>query len=138
MTTTSPARNRLAGLASMALTIGLIASLPAPAQANSDRFPNYDAKPPQAGQPFYTEHQLATNGENGFANYRITALAVTNEGDILASYDGRPTAKDSPGPNSILQRRSTDGGHHVGGTNTHPTGQDGSPDRGIFRSELHR
>lgn len=110
MTTTSPARNRLAGLASMALTIGLIASLPAPAQANSDRFPNYDAKPPQAGQPFYTEHQLATNGENGFANYRITALAVTNEGDILASYDGRPTAKDSPGPNSILQRRSTDGG----------------------------
>lgn len=35
---------------------------------------------------------------------------MTNSGDILASYDGRPTAADSPGPNSILQRRSTDNG----------------------------
>ena len=26
-------------------------------------------------------------------------------------YDGRPTGTDSPGPNSILQRRSTDGGN---------------------------
>ncbi|MPV48456.1 hypothetical protein GCG21_00215 [Pseudactinotalea sp. HY160] len=62
------------------------------------------------GEPFYTSTQLATNGVGGFPNYRIVALAVTNSGDLLASYDGRPTGADSPGPNSILQRRSTDGG----------------------------
>lgn len=66
--------------------------------------------PPQAGKPFYTEQQLATNGEGGFPNYRIPALTVTNRGDVLASYDGRPTAGDAPGPNSVLQRRSTNNG----------------------------
>lgn len=70
----------------------------------------HDASPPTAGQPSYTEQQLATNGEGGFPNYRIPALAVTNEGDLLAGYDGRPTGIDSPGPNSILQRRSSDNG----------------------------
>lgn len=61
-------------------------------------------------EPFFEEQQLASNGEGGWPNYRIPALMVTNDGDLLASYDGRPTAADSPAPNSILQRRSTDGG----------------------------
>lgn len=76
--------------------------------------PGWDALPPTEGRPRYTEQQLAGNGEGGFANYRICALAVTNGGDILAGYDGRPTADDAPGPNSILQRRSTDGGRTWG------------------------
>lgn len=56
------------------------------------------------------QEQLATNFELGFNNYRIVALAVTNTGDLLASYDGRPQGGDSPSPNSILQRRSKDNG----------------------------
>lgn len=71
--------------------------------------PDYDVLPPQAGMPIYTEQDLAVGGEGGFPNYRIPALTVTNDGTLLASYDGRPTAEDAPGPNSILQRRSTDG-----------------------------
>ncbi|MFB7456788.1 exo-alpha-sialidase [Streptomyces sp. NPDC056188] len=81
-----------------------------PATAATKQAPDFDATPPQAGKPFYAEQQLATNGQGGFPNYRIPALAVTNHGDILAAYDGRPTAIDAPGPNSILQRRSTDDG----------------------------
>ncbi|QOR47074.1 exo-alpha-sialidase [Trueperella pecoris] len=48
-------------------------------------------------------------------NIRIPAIAVASNGDILASYDLRPKAgatagMDSPNENSIVQRRSTDGG----------------------------
>lgn len=60
--------------------------------------------------PTYTEQQLAVGGDGQFPNYRIPALAVSNRGTVLASYDGRPTSWDAPGPNTILQRRSTDGG----------------------------
>ncbi len=98
-------RARLVGLS----TVLALAAAP-PAGAADEPAPDFDAAPPQAGEPFYAEQQLATNGEGGFPNYRIPALTVTNDGDILASYDGRPTAADSPGPNSVLQRRSTDGG----------------------------
>ncbi|GGK67818.1 sialidase family protein [Ornithinimicrobium pekingense] len=72
--------------------------------------PDYDAAPFWAQQPSYTEQDLAVPGVGGFPNYRIPALTVTNEGTLLASYDGRPTAWDAPGPNSILQRVSHDGG----------------------------
>ena len=72
--------------------------------------PDYDATPFWAGKPTYQEQDLAVAGQGGFPNYRIPALTVTNDGTILASYDGRPTAIDAPGPNSVLQRRSEDGG----------------------------
>ncbi|MFI9604636.1 exo-alpha-sialidase [Streptomyces sp. NPDC052043] len=97
-----------AGLVGLSTVVALAGGVPA--AAASKRAPDFDARPPQAGKPFYTEQQLATNGEGGFPNYRIPALAVTNSGDILAAYDGRPTAIDAPGPNSVLQRRSTDDG----------------------------
>lgn len=61
-------------------------------------------------QPQYAQQQLAMGGDGVFPNYRIPALAVTNAGTVLASYDGRPTGIDAPGPNSILQRRSEDNG----------------------------
>ncbi|WP_341740409.1 exo-alpha-sialidase [Trueperella pyogenes] len=48
-------------------------------------------------------------------NIRIPAITVASNGDILASYDLRPKigarpGGDSPNENSIVQRRSTDGG----------------------------
>jgi sialidase-1 len=87
----------------------------APLSAHADHGPaeattSYDATPWFAGEPYYAEQDLAVGGQGGFPNYRIPALAVTNDGEILASYDGRPTSADAPGPNSILQRRSLDGG----------------------------
>lgn len=78
------------------------------ATTNTSQGNDYDAS--WTNQALYEEVQLATNGQGGFPNYRIPALAVAPNGDLLASYDGRPTGADSPGPNSILQRRSTDGG----------------------------
>ncbi|GAA4288880.1 discoidin domain-containing protein [Georgenia daeguensis] len=103
-------RSRRRSAASLTLAVALACAAPLAAQADTAPAPDFDATPPQAGEPFYTEQDLAVGGEGGFPNYRIPALAVTNDGDILASYDGRPTAWDAPGPNSILQRRSTDGG----------------------------
>ncbi|XKK60652.1 exo-alpha-sialidase [Streptomyces sp. ARC32] len=94
----------------VALTGGAPAATAAEPVTAVKTSPDFDARPPQAGKPFYTEQQLATNGQGGFPNYRIPALAVTNDGDVLASYDGRPSGMDSPGPNSVLQRRSTDNG----------------------------
>ncbi len=93
--------------AASALT--LLAPLPAGAHHHGPA-PDHDATPFWAGHPSYTEQSLAEPGAGGFPNYRIPALTVTNEGTVLASYDGRPTSADSPGPNSILQRASHDGG----------------------------
>lgn len=90
----------------------LLVVTPIPAAAKPA--PDYDAAPPFTGEPHYVEQNLAVNGQGGFPNYRIPALTVTNDGDLLASYDGRPTAADAPGPNWILQRRSTDGGRTWG------------------------
>ncbi|SPT53576.1 Sialidase precursor [Actinomyces bovis] len=52
-------------------------------------------------------------------NYRIPAIAVAPNGDLLASYDERPKDNgnkggDSPNPNHIVQRRSTDNGKNWG------------------------
>lgn len=49
-------------------------------------------------------------------NVRIPAITTAPNGDLLVSYDQRPltgwdaSGNDSPNPNSIVQRRSTDGG----------------------------
>lgn len=94
-------------LASIATATVLATACASPALAS----PNYDADPFWTGQrPSYTEQTLAMGPDGAFPNYRIPALAVTNAGTVLASYDGRPTGIDAPGPNSILQRRSTDNG----------------------------
>jgi hypothetical protein len=53
---------------------------------------------------------LATNGVGPFPYYRIVGLANLGNGVLLAAFDGRPNGNDSPAPNSILQRRSVDGG----------------------------
>ncbi|MFE4466022.1 exo-alpha-sialidase [Oerskovia sp. NPDC056781] len=92
-----------------ALAAGLSLLLVAPA-ASAQAF---DPFPPAAtdGPGTFSEQTLAVGGTGGYANYRIPALTTTNDGTILASYDGRPfNAADAPQPNSILQRVSRDGG----------------------------
>ncbi|WP_226924845.1 discoidin domain-containing protein, partial [Georgenia satyanarayanai] len=118
-------RRRVAAGLAAALTTGLLGTAPVHAATEDAR--DYDAA--WGGEPFYEEQQLATNGE-GFANYRIAALAVANNGDVLASYDGRPTAADSPGPNSILQRRSTDNGETWGEQTVVAQGEEEAPIHG--------
>src|SRR5690606_12217 len=53
---------------------------------------------------------LANRGEEGWLRYRIPALTVAPNGDVLAFYDGRPDMRDLPSNIAMLMRRSTDGG----------------------------
>lgn len=110
----------------VALATALCATTPISASAA-----DYDADPFWTGErPFYTEQTLAMGGDGVFPNYRIPALAVSNAGTVLASYDGRPTGSDAPGPNSILQRRSTDGGTTWEGTEVVHAGRATAPIEG--------
>ncbi|XCB29341.1 exo-alpha-sialidase [Arcanobacterium hippocoleae] len=55
--------------------------------------------------------ELSRANYAGFNCHRIPALTVAPNGDILAAWDGRPsTCTDAPQANSIIQRRSADGG----------------------------
>lgn len=120
-------------LGKLGLTLAAIvcATLVHPAKAQTGLYPDFDANPPSSGAPTYTETQLATNGQGGFPNYRIPALTVINNGELLASYDGRPTSIDAPGPNSILQKRSTDNGKTWQAQSTIHVGATASPVQGF-------
>ncbi|MDO4900012.1 sialidase family protein [Actinomyces sp.] len=75
--------------------------------------PAVDADPSLSGD--ITAPVALAESRSG-VNYRIPAVATAPNGDLLVSYDERPTGNwmasggDSPNPNSIVQRRSTDGG----------------------------
>lgn len=59
----------------------------------------------------FTEQNLAPTVVSPFAAYRIPALSYLGNDVVVSAWDGRPTnAADSPNPNSIVMRRSTDGG----------------------------
>lgn len=59
----------------------------------------------------FSEQNLGSTVVSPFAAYRIPALSYLGDGVVVAAWDGRPTnAADSPNPNSIVMRRSTDGG----------------------------
>jgi len=63
--------------------------------------------------------------------YRIPALAHLGGGVILAAWDARPgSAADSPNPNSIIQRRSTDNGESWGALQVIAQGQPGAERHG--------
>ena len=62
----------------------------------------------------YEEQVLAAPGDWGVQNFRIPAIAVAPNGDLLAAFDKRPAHGDAPAPNSLWQRRSRDGGRTWG------------------------
>ncbi len=92
-------------LAAGAIAAAMLTTMVAPAVATIE----------PAAAASYDEQVLAKNGDNAIdpvlgRYYRIPALAHLGDGVVLASYDGRPDGGDSPSPNSIIQRRSTDNG----------------------------
>lgn len=54
---------------------------------------------------------LWQSGQQGFHTYRIPALAVTNNGTILAFCEGRKTTRHDTGDIAMLVKRSTDNGN---------------------------
>jgi len=123
------ARNVAAAGAAAAALIASIAVPASAADAALDPFPN--PTPPTAPPGNYTEQVLASNGDNAIdpvlgKYYRIVALADLGNGVLLAAYDGRPDGGDSPSPNSIVQRRSTDGGKTWGAPTFIARGQMGA------------
>ena len=67
---------------------------------------------------------LAGAGDFDFTCHGIPALTEAPNGDILASWDGRPGGcADEPQANSIIQRRSTDGGQTWGNVTTVAAGK---------------
>ena len=117
--TTGSWRRKTFGItAGFALVASTLAAVPATAQPNDG----------DTGE--FTTQRIALGGDGAFPNYRIPAVIQLNNGDILLSYDGRPTGTDSPGPNSILQRRSTDGGKTWGETTVVSQGKTDAPIKG--------
>ncbi|MCK7662552.1 glycoside hydrolase [Corynebacterium sp. CCM 9185] len=71
----------------------------------------FDSDADLAVKPFYEEKTLAEGGNDGFNCYRIPSLGVAPNGNVLASWDGRPdNCADAPQPNSVVQRISGDSG----------------------------
>ncbi|MGA7207027.1 MAG: exo-alpha-sialidase [Specibacter sp.] len=95
----SPWRRRL-GSAAVCAAILAAGVLAPPAQAAP-------TDPPGS----FTEQDLAPTLTSPFGAYRIPALTYLGANVVVAAWDGRPGgAYDSPNPNSIVMRRSTDGG----------------------------
>lgn len=99
---TNPSRPGLAALLAVALLSGSgVAAHAAPVPSKS----------PTDAPGTFSEVNLGAELVSPFASYRIPALAYLGNGVVLASWDGRPfNAADAPNPNSIVERRSTDGG----------------------------
>lgn len=87
------------------------------------------AEPPTSESGFSSQ-RIAFGGQDGFGNYRIPAVIQLKNGDVLVAYDGRPTGTDAPGPNSILMRRSTDGGKTFGPRTVIAAGEETKPIHG--------
>ena len=116
-------------IAAGALAATLLTTMIAPAMAEGQAAPAVEGS--------YAEQVLARNGDNAIdpvlgANYRIPALAHLGNGIVLASYDGRPYGGDSPQPNSILQRRSTDNGKTWGAPTYVARGQMPTADKLVY------
>ncbi|KAJ5971529.1 Neuraminidase [Penicillium vulpinum] len=81
---------------------------------------------PAASVNITSTQVLASRGVGDYPYYRIVGLVNLWNGIILASYDGRPNGGDSPAPNSIMQRRSTDSGRTWGAPTYIAKGQAGT------------
>lgn len=92
------------------LSLGLLAGLGLPATAAPIPPSN-----PSASPGTFTEANIAADRTDANFFYRIPALTYLGNNVVLAAWDGRPgSAADAPNPNSIVQRRSTDGGQTWG------------------------
>lgn len=69
-----------------------------------------EAPQAHAAEGKFTHTTVVKHGDAGITNYRIPAVIRLKNGDLLVSYDARPVNGDAPAPNSIMQKRSTDGG----------------------------
>lgn len=92
----------------MALTLlagSAIAAQAAPIPSNS----------PTAPPGSFAETNIGADRTAANFFYRIPALTYLGNNVVLAAWDGRPgSSADAPNPNSIVQRRSTDGGQTWG------------------------
>ncbi|MCF3140667.1 exo-alpha-sialidase [Paenarthrobacter sp. AR 02] len=92
------------------LSLGLLAGLALPATAAPIPPVN-----PTASPGIFAEANLGADRTAANFFYRIPALTYLGNNVVLAAWDGRPgSAADAPNPNSIVQRRSTDGGQTWG------------------------
>jgi sialidase-1 len=110
--TTKRTRKRALGKATGtgALALALLAASGLPAQAAP-----IPSTSPTAPPGSFQETNLAADRTASNFFYRIPALSYLGNGVVLAAWDGRPgSAADAPNPNSIVQRRSTDGGRTWG------------------------
>jgi len=115
----APSLARIA--AAGALSLGLLAGPAFPATA-APIPPNNPAAAPG------TFAEANIGGDRTAANffYRIPALTYLGNNVVLAAWDGRPgSAADAPNPNSIVQRRSTDGGQTWGPVQVIAAGHEG-------------
>ncbi|MFP5312792.1 MAG: exo-alpha-sialidase, partial [Actinomycetes bacterium] len=81
---------------------------------------------PTAPPGAFQETNLAADRTAANFFYRIPALTYLGNGVVLSAWDGRPgSSADAPNPNSIVQRRSTDGGRTWGPVQVIATGHVG-------------
>ena len=92
------------------LGLGLVAGSGLPAVATP-----IPPTTPTTGPGVFSESNIAADRTPSNFFYRIPALTYLGGGVVLAAWDGRPgSSADAPNPNSIVQRRSTDGGQTWG------------------------
>lgn len=68
-----------------------------------------DGEKPAVSAPELVD--VFVSGREGYHTYRIPALAVTNQGTLLAFCEGRKTSRSDHGDLDLVLRRSADGGH---------------------------
>lgn len=126
------ARRATATLASTALAAATLAAALAGPVAPAAATPVAPLAPTAAPGSF-DEQNLAADRTSASFFYRIPALAHLGDGVVVAAWDARPgSAADSPNPNSIVQRRSTDNGRTWGPMTTIAAGFAGDAATGKY------
>ena len=117
-----------AALACAALTAATLAAT-APSAAATPITP----LPATSAPGTFSEQNLAADRTSANFFYRIPALAHLGNGVVVAAWDARPgSSADSPNPNSIVQRRSTDNGQTWGPMTTVAAGFAGDATQGKY------
>ena len=94
-------RRLVAGVSTLVLVIGLVPAATAQDVGAQDTEQSVAASP---------DAVVVAQPDDFMPNYRIPGIARLADGTLLAVFDGRPEHGDSPAPNSILMKTSTDDG----------------------------